>query len=498
MNRRDFLTGTTQFLAASALLKEKAGADTAAAAPTTAERPNVIWLIADQWRAQAIGTNGDPNVHTPNIDRLADSGINFDQARSGFPLCCPFRGTALTSRYPHHMVPGHEYPLPAGQKTIAHLFNDAGYHTGYFGKWHLDGFHESMGRAAMHIVPPERRGGFATWVGYENNNSQWDSWVHGGEGKDAFHYRLPGYETDALTDLFLQHINERAAEKDAATGKAKPFFAVLSVEPPHDPYQAPAEFMAHYNAEQMQLRPNVPMHANLPPQGAGGVLGARRSIAEISRQELAGYYAQIENWDWNIGRIIDTLAQQGMMTNTHIMIFADHGDMHGSHGLFRKTNPYEESVRIPMIVSGEQSFYDQRKTGRPSTLFAAVDIAPTTLGMCGLGAPEWMEGHDYSGRRLGWRPQTAEPDSVYLEQVIPAPGHYDTIDEPYRGLVTRDGWKYVCFENQTWLMFNLIEDPYEQVNVAFNPMYKAERTKLIERLKQWVADTGDKFQVPEL
>jgi hypothetical protein len=81
--------------------------------------------------------------------------------------------------------------------------------------------------------------------------------------------------------------------------------------------------------------------------------------------------------------------------------------------------------------------------------------------------------------------------------VIPPPGHADTIDEPYRGLVTRDGWKYVCFENQTWLMFNLIEDPYEQVNVAFNPAYQAERNKLIARLKQWVADTGDKFQVPD-
>jgi arylsulfatase A-like enzyme len=492
MNRRDFLAGTSQFLAASALLKDKAEAD----AP--AERPNVIWLIADQWRAQAIGTNGDPNVHTPNIDRLADSGINFDQARSGFPLCCPFRGTALTSRYPHHMVPGHEYPLPPGQKTIAHLFNDAGYHTGYFGKWHLDGFHESTGRAAMHIVPPERRGGFTNWVGYENNNSQWDSWVHGGEGKDAFHYRLPGYETDALTDLFVQHINERSADKDAATGKAKPFFAVLSVEPPHDPYQAPAEFMDHYNAEQMELRPNVPMHANMPPQGAGEVLGERRSIAEISRQELAGYYAQIENWDWNIGRIIDTLTEKGILTNTHIMIFADHGDMHGSHGLFRKTNPYEESVRIPMIVSGGESFYEGHRTGRLSTLFAPVDIAPTTLGLCGLGAPEWMEGHDYSGRRLANRPQTADADSMYLEVVIPPAGQADVIDQPYRGLVTQDGWKYVCFENQSWLMFNLIEDPYEQVNVAFNLKYKTERAKLIARLKQWVADTGDKFQVPEL
>ena len=161
------------------------------------DHPNVIWIFGDQHRAQALGCMGDPNVHTPNIDRLAAEGLTFTHAVSGFPLCCPFRGSLLTGRYPHHCVPGHEYQMPPEQPTVATVFNEAGYRTSYFGKWHLDGFHESDGRAALHIVPPERRGGFDDWVGYENNNSQWDCWVHGGEGDDAFHYRLPGYETDA-------------------------------------------------------------------------------------------------------------------------------------------------------------------------------------------------------------------------------------------------------------------------------------------------------------
>jgi arylsulfatase A-like enzyme len=488
MNRRDLIVGLSQIAAANALTAKSGMAEA-----SQSYRPNVIWLIADQWRSQAIGANGDPNARTPNIDRLCSSGINFDQARSGFPLCSPFRGSMLTGRYAHHMVPGHQYPLPQGQETIANIFNNAGYHTGYFGKWHLGGFQEKDGRTAMDIVPPDRRGGFNTWVGYENNNSQWDSWVHGGAGKDAFHYRLPGYESDALTDLFIQHLQQRAADKTA--DQVKPFFAVLSVQPPHNPYVAPAEYMAHYNAERMRLRPNVPLFANLPPNGATQSFGDRVSIAERARQELAGYYAQIENWDWNVGRIVDSLSGLGLLTNTHIMMFADHGDMHGSHGLFLKTNPYEESVRIPMIVSGEVSFYDQRGTGRRSTLFSQVDIAPTTLGLCGLAAPAWMEGHDYSGHRLRFRPAPVEPDSVYLEQVIPVP-YADCIDSPYRGLVTKDGWKYVCFENQSWLMFNLNEDPYEQVNVALNAEYQTQRKQLIARLKQWVADTGDKFSIP--
>ncbi len=84
-----------------------------------AARPNVIWLLADQHRAQALSCNGDPNVRTPNLDRLSMDGVQFTQAVAGFPLCCPFRGSLLTGRYPHQCVPGHEYPLPPGQPTIA-------------------------------------------------------------------------------------------------------------------------------------------------------------------------------------------------------------------------------------------------------------------------------------------------------------------------------------------------------------------------------------------
>src|ERR1039458_5604000 len=87
--------------------------------PPRNPRPNVIWILGDQFRAQALASNGDPNARTPNLDRAATNGVTFTNNLSGFPLCCPFRGSMLTSRYPHHCVPGHEYPLPAGQQTIA-------------------------------------------------------------------------------------------------------------------------------------------------------------------------------------------------------------------------------------------------------------------------------------------------------------------------------------------------------------------------------------------
>lgn len=442
------------------------------------KRPNVIWILGDQHRAQALGCMGDENLHTPNIDRLAAEGVTFPNAVSGCPLCCPFRGSMLTGLYPNKAVPGHEYELPESQRTIAHVFKGAGYHTAYFGKWHLDGYHEKEGRAAMHIIPPHRRGGFDQWTGYENNNSQWDSWVHGGEGNSAFHYRLPGYETDALTDLFISYLHDRG--RDAAAGRDKPFFAVLTVQPPHDPYVAPEEWMRRHTPGALKLRPNVP---NVP------------RVLDQARRELAGYYAMVENLDWNIGRIRATLAEAGLDDNTHIVFFSDHGDMLGSHGQFRKTSPWEEAVRIPFIISGGIPFYGM-KGGRPNAPVNHVDIAPTTLGLCGIAKPDWMMGADYSGHRLPNKPAPGGPDSAYLQLVVPTK-HGDSIDRPWRALVTRDGWKYAALEHQPWLLFNLNEDPYEQANLAFNTKFGAVRKKLNDRLAAWVRDTGDKFALPE-
>ena len=165
-------------------------------------RPNVIWIFGDQHRAQALGNAGDPNVHTPHLDRLAAEGMTFTGAVAGSPICCPARGSLLTSQYPHHAVPGQERLLSPDQPTLAHVFHDEGYQTAYFGKWHLDGFHEREGRAAMHIVPPERRGGFDTWVGYDNNNSPWDSWVHASSPPAASLAKLATESRKNPTDPF--------------------------------------------------------------------------------------------------------------------------------------------------------------------------------------------------------------------------------------------------------------------------------------------------------
>jgi arylsulfatase A-like enzyme len=254
------------------------------------------------------------------------------------------------------------------------------------------------------------------------------------------------------------------------------------VQPPHDPYVAPPEYRQRWSAGNIQFRPNVPLV---------------QSVREQAAREMAGYYPMVENLDFNLGRVIRTLHEEGLYPNTHLLFFSDHGDMLGSQGQFRKMTAYEESIRIPFFIAGAQPTYGGYMTGRAPVLLNAPDIAPTTLGLCGISKPQWMEGSDLSAFRLR-KPGAAAPplpDSAYLQTVVPT-GHGNSVNKPYRGIVTRDGWKYACFDGISWMMFNLNEDPYEQANLAHNNLYRAERKKLIARLRQWVADTGDKFNIP--
>lgn len=446
-------------------------------------KPNIIWIFSDQQSAHTLACNGDPNARTPNLDLLSGTGWNFKNAVSGFPLCCPFRGALISGRYPHNSVPGHEFQLPPELPTIADVYNDAGYETAYFGKWHLDGYKEREGRAAKHIIPRERRGRFSTWLGYENNNQQFDTWIHGHtpEKGEVPLQHLFGYETDCLTDLLLDFVNE---QKDSEI----PFFSILSVQPPHNPYEAPAGNLNNFNHSEIELRPNV-MH--------------NEKVRAQVRQNLAGVYAMIENLDDNVGRVRSLLRELEIEHNTYIFFFSDHGDMHGSQGQFLKTIPYEESIRIPFIVSGgdHYRYSNHRYETCVENLINHVDIAPTSLGLCGIDVPEWMEGWDYSyiidETKDHAKNHEGEPEEAYLQNVVPT-GHGDSCDRPYRGIVTKDGWKYLCTSECEWMLFDLNTDEYEERNLVMNTRYLDKRKELHRKLSQWVQKTGDDFCLPEV
>ncbi|MCL2884009.1 MAG: sulfatase [Oscillospiraceae bacterium] len=445
-----------------------------AAMPSGVPRPrqNMIWIVCDQLRSSALACHGDVNACTPNIDMMARMGLDFTHAYSAYPICSPFRGTMLTGLPHNRCVNGHEYPLPPDCPTAADFFCAQGYRTAYFGKWHLDGCRRN---SMMHIVPRDRRGRFDTWIGYENNNSQYNTWVHGHrDAEETEQYQLKGYETDALTDLLLDYLER---------GGDKPFFAVLSVQPPHEPYVAPAEYLDHFPWNDIQLPPNVP--SNVAYQAK-------------AKKELARYYAMLEDLDTNVGRVFDALRRLSLELNTQVLFFSDHGDLMGSQGMYGKVVPFEEAARIPFIVSGGPPQYFGYETGETDALLTETDILPTSLALCGLPMPEGLTGFDYSHYRYpnDW-PRFArrpgEPDSVYLKSPIPR----GDFDQAWCAVVTRDGWKYACMENAEWLLFNLREDPFEERNLVHMPWMAAKRRELLALLRGWVEKTGDAFTLPD-
>jgi arylsulfatase A-like enzyme len=447
----------------------------------TGTQPNILWIFGDQHRAQSLGIAGDPNVFTPNLDRLAIEGVHFKQAISNNPWCCPARFMLMSGLYPHRGIdrtPSSQ-PMDPTLPTIATLLKEQGYHTSYFGKWHLDGQgkHAVANEGVRHI-PRERRGGFDTWIGYENNNSQYDLHVHGYRlGDEVDSSKLPGYETDDLTDLLLRELDDRKAQPE------QPFFAALSVQPPHVPNVAPAADMRRHNAGTVQLRPNVPPVPR---------------IEELARRELAGYHAQIENIDMNVGRVLQRLRDNGQLDNTLIIFFSDHGDCMGSHGYREKSSPWEESIRVPLIIGGGIP-YKKRRSGPSDAMISLIDLLPTTLGLAGAPVPDQMDGFNFAPLFLDRQEALpAQPESVYIQHRVRKMLN-DGCDRKWRGVVTADGWKYACIDGAPYLMFNLNEDPYEMANLAFNQRFIQERTRLHGLLSEWIEKTGDDdFTMPEL
>ena len=450
-------------------------------------RPNVIWIFGDQHRAHATSYRGDVNVFTPNIDNLMREGMSFDRAVAGAPWCSPFRGALLTGRYPNQTgVTATPSALPPSIPTVARPFEAAGYHTAYIGKWHVDG-----SNLRDHYIPPERRGGFGYWMGYENHNNQHECYVYGSDSEEP--QRLAGYETDALSDLLIEHLQGHVGSSaDAAGSDYQPFFAVLSVQPPHNPNVTPTNpghGARRIHPARIELRRNVPRI---------------RWVEQRARVDLAGYYGMIENLDFNIGRVRQALIDLGIDRDTYLVFFSDHGDMLGSHARWGKSDPREESIRIPFVIHRGGGSYNMR-VGRTDALINHVDIAPTSLGLCGIEVPSHMVGFDYSDRcihpeaaefRGGPRPAD-EPQSAYLQQ-IPPKLHRHTTNRPWRGVVTRDGWKYVCTAGNDWLLFNTEEDPYEQANYVYDAAFQTEKERCQQLLSDWIATTEDAFPLPDI
>lgn len=417
-------------------------------------RPNILLIIPDQLRAQALGCMGNPDVKTPHIDRLASQGVLFRQTFANTPVCCPARAVLLTGKYAHkNGMVCNDLRLRESQMTLAELLKGAGYQTGLIGKWHLDGGKRNPG-----FVPPgPRRQGFDFWAACECRHDHFRPIYFRDTAKPV----RPGkFEAEALTDVAVDFIR---------ANRARPFFLMLSMGPPHDPYGGPPRYMKLYDPQKLTMRPNW-----------------KEGVPRAGRQEIAAYYAAITAIDDQVGRLMRLLEDLALDEDTIVIFTSDHGDMLGSQGRRLKRKPWEESIRVPGIVR-----YPARiKAGRRSdALLSHVDLAPTLLSLCGVQVPKDIQGRDLADLVLGKTDKGA--DSVFFQIFVPFAG--GGMPRPWRGVRT-GRYMYARTEDKPWLLYDLERDPNELKNLAAEPASAALVRKLDARLTKWMHDTGDSWR----
>jgi arylsulfatase A-like enzyme len=410
-------------------------------------RPNILWIVTTQWRAQACGYAGDPNARTPHLDALAAQSVNYAQAVTPHPFG-PFARAALLTGVPSPENGVRDYfdPLPANARTIAHELRERGYATAFFGKWHLwkrDPAAPLVGEAhAKIVVPAEARGGFEVWDGFEGGFLLNDPWLHGSRSEAP--RKFEGYQSEVVCGRAAGWMREQNPNAKTQTPKKfQPWFAVVSLEAPHPPYDAPAAGVVARDPREIELPANVPR---------GGEAEA------VARRELAGYYAHIEATDRAIGRwLLPEVADQG---NTIVVFTSVHGDMHGAHGLFRKGWPHEESVRVPLLVRLPPGPGGSECRAASSELVSLLDLPRWTLA--------WAEGRSSEVRNV--KPGI-EVQHISMPSVVALPHQ---CDRAWRGGRTRSRKLVLNADGSPWLFFDLEQDPLEMKILAGEPARAGE------------------------
>jgi len=451
-----------------------------------APSPNILWIVTTQWRAQACGYAGDPNARTPCLDALAAESLNFTQAVTPHPFG-PFARAAMLTGVPspENGVRNYFDPLPTEARTIAHALGQRGYATAFLGKWHLwrrDRTAPLVGEVhAKTLVPPEARGGFGFWEGFESGFLLNDPWLHG--TRLAQPERFEGYQSDVLCGRAAEWLRQASGERPEARGQnseirnqrtegrdqraegnGRPWFCVVSLEAPHAPYDAPASGIKARDPREISLPANVPL---------GG------EIEKQARRELAGYYAHIEATDRAIGQLLARAPRE----NTLVVFTSVHGDMHGAQGLFRKGWPHEESVRVPLLVRGLQ---EKRKaeSGKRDDAVSLADLPAMMLAQ--------VENTESQISDLKFQMKNAFA-RISMPSIVHFPQQCDRV---WRGVRTKTRKLVLTFPSADslhstdsgqaagtpWLFFDLEKDPHERCNLASD----ATRTKEMAELQALV------------
>lgn len=421
-------------------------------------KPNVIFIISDDQAYETIGAYGHIDIDTPNLDRLVKAGTSFSHTYnmgSYKPAVCVASRTSLnTGAFIWQSKAALASALKGKRKFWGQLMADAGYETYMAGKWHVEFPIEDAFKHTANVRKGMPRTSKDVYKRpYDENNPEkgWQSWDTNLKG----YWEGGTHWSEVVANDGIGFIEE-AAQSD------RPFFMYLGFNAPHDPRQAPKEYLDRYPLERIKLPDNfLPKY---PDMGKGGVPLVRdETLAPMPRTEysvkinMREYFALITHMDAQIGRILDALEASGKQDNTWIVFTSDHGLAIGHHGLLGKQNMYEHSLRPPFIVVG------------PGVEAGAVIDAPIYLQDA---MPTILE---LSGQTI--------PENVNYKSVLPlldgrSVSSYDHIYAAYtttQRTIIQDGWKLIVYPKlKKYKLFDLTKDPQEMTDLAQNPEYASK------------------------
>ena len=437
-------------------------------------RPNVLLICADDHAAYVAGCYGNEAVRTPNIDRLAASGVRFDRAYCNSPVCTASRASFITGRYPRSVgVTRLRTPLPASATTLAEVLRKAGYDTAAMGKMHFNsnlkhGFDRRLDRGTWRkwlrgrdCEPiPDRIETLPKWRPFRDPARVWLNGMY-----DPYAARDANMYGTYLAGEAASYLKQRGEE---------PFFLMVSFAEPHSPFRFPIEYRDRHDPSEFDV-PRV------GPEDLSQIPAEFRNLSdEEKRGIIASYYTSTEFMDKNVGRVLDALERTGHRDDTIVVYIGDHGYMLGQHGRFEKHCSYEPAVRSPLLIRVPGKV---EPGGSTDALTEFIDIMPTILDYCGVKTPSGVQGRSLRGVLSGGGGARDE----HREHVIVEYAQNDEI------MIRDDRWKLVYIRGKrrrtdgyqtglplpgpTLKLYDLKRDPEELNNLAD----RAEHNERIER-----------------
>jgi choline-sulfatase len=457
-------------------------------------QPNIILLMADQFRGDCVGCAGNSVIKTPNLDKLAGDGIVFNKAYTSLPSCTPARATLLTGlgAWRHGML-GYHKVAPHYKNEKPRMLRNAGYYTVGIGKMHWHPQRTTHGLHEMYLDESGR----ANTKDFVSDYRQWFRKVAPGKNPEVTGIGWNDYQSGIYKldeKLHPTHwTGQKAIDVIENYNNPMPLYLKVSFARPHSPYDPPKRFMEMYKQEDMPIpavgdwaEVNAMRGKKVSDRTARGDLGVEQ--AQKSRR---GYYGNISFIDEEVGRIIDSLKKRGLYENSLILFFADHGDMTGDHHLWRKTYAYEGSAHIPMLVRWPGKFKTKKQRGSQSDkLIELRDVLPTFLDAAGVDYDE----KEFDGSSML---ELLTKDKPEWREVLDLEHSRCYWDANQWNALTDGRYKYIYFSHDgNEQLFDLNNDPQETVNLAAKAEHKDKvemwRKQMVEHLsergEEWVKD----------